>query len=79
MDMLIKDPDTARRHAYFEKVENKDHWKGPIDAVIRSEDYVDCADAVDFFTATSLDIEWEAGGSMGVSSVGYWSGPAGGS
>jgi hypothetical protein len=62
----------------FERIENKDDWKAPINAVIHREDYVLFSEAVEFFTATPLVIMKHIGNSMfHVTAKGYRAGPAG--
>ncbi len=63
---------------YFEMVEDKEHWKNPIDAVIAVTDFDAIADAVDFYTATTLWIIEDLGnGTYRVAADGYYAGPAG--
>lgn len=38
--------------AYFEKVENKDNWKYPIDMIIEAEDKENVKKAIVFFTGS---------------------------
>ena len=63
----------------FELVENKDHWKGPIDAMVAKSIGVTpdvIMSAVMFFTATEATVEDEGVGQMHVTAPGYWEGPA---
>ena len=63
----------------FERVQDKDHWKGPIDATVgHSEGFTEemIKDAVMFFTATEATIIDDGMGDMHVTAPGYWQGPA---
>ena len=61
----------------FEKVQNPDHWKGPISAWISMDDVEITRVAVDFFTATQAEVrEYPTTRQAWVRSVGYWKGPA---
>jgi hypothetical protein len=63
----------------FERVENEDHWKGPIDTFIILEDFELTAFAVSFFTATNLKIVGRSRhveNLVHVRAAGYWNGPA---
>ena len=63
----------------FERVQNSDHWKGPIDATVgHSEGFTEkiISDAVMFFTATEATISDDGMGDMHVIAAGYWEGPA---
>lgn len=80
--------DEASVRAAFEKVENKDHWKGPIDAVIDAKDRNIVAFAIEFYTATTatfrpvkagefaVGMADEVAGRLRVTAPGYWAGPA---
>lgn len=41
--------------AAFEKVQNKEHWKNPIDAFISPDDYEVTDEAIAFFTGTRIN------------------------
>ena len=63
----------------FERVEDSDHWKGPIDAMVAySEGFTPeiIRDAVMHFTATEATIVDAGSGRMHVTAPGYWKGPA---
>lgn len=64
--------------AAFDKVEDKDHWKNPILATIHEDDLEVTAQAVKFYTATSLEVvERKPDGMILVGAIGYRQGPAG--
>ena len=66
----------------FEKVQNKEHWKNPIDAVIHKSEMDITSDAIQFFTGTQAFFssnkltlaECEAG-MVRVTAIGYYMGP----
>lgn len=61
----------------FERVQNRDHWKGPIDCIIPSSDIIITAAAIEFYTATKADIAQVDGTkSVRITAPGYWAGPA---
>lgn len=63
----------------FERVQNPEHWKGPVDAMVAySEGFhiETIRDAVMFFTATEAEITDAGSGRMHVTAPGYWQGPA---
>jgi len=67
----------------FELVENKQHWKGPIniDVDMRSNTFKnittdDIASAISFFTATEARIIKIGFLEYNVTAPGYWAGPA---
>ncbi len=69
---------TEPHKTFFEMVEDKEHWKNPIDAVIAVTDFQAVADAVEFYTATKLWIAEDLGnGTYRVVADGYQAGPAG--
>ena len=66
----------------FEKVQNKDHWKNPIDAVIPKQAMDITADAIHFFTGTQaffssnrLTLKEVQDGCVRVTAIGYYAGP----
>jgi hypothetical protein len=62
----------------FEDVQNAEHWKGPIDAVIIENVAAVTYWAIVFYTATDPQVEYrEETGQFRVTSEGYWAGPAG--
>lgn len=64
----------------FERVQNKDHWKGPIDAfvTVRSEDEIALIEAaVEFYTATRATVRPTSDCfRVRITAPGYWAGPA---
>lgn len=63
----------------FEKVQNRDHWKGPINEFLddqTDEDLEMIREAVSFFTATVTTIKRLPSGRVHVTAKGYWNGPA---
>ena len=64
--------------AAFDKVSNKDHWKGPIDCVVSltAEELVTTAHAIPFYTATGANFTALGDGKYHVTAPGYWAGPA---
>ena len=71
---------THELRPFFEQVQNKDHWKGPISAWILAEDAIKTRDAIEFFTATEARFGQMRNGAKGwmihVTAPGYWAGPA---
>ena len=70
----------AELRTAFEKVQNPDDWKGPIEAVIPLGDRKVTEASVEFFTATKAQIELHMyiyPPCVSVRSVGYRMGPAG--
>lgn len=65
----------ARR--VFELVCDADDWKAPIDAWVDVDAVGAIARAVEFFTATAIEVAEQAGGRARVTSIGYRMGPAG--
>ncbi len=64
----------------FEKVQNKEHWKNPIDAYIRKDEYDITNEAIIYFTGTAINYSvLERGGpNMGklhIKADGYYLGP----
>jgi hypothetical protein len=66
----------------FEKVQNKEHWKNPIDAVIPKQAMDITSDAIQFFTGTQaffssnkLTLAQCEAGMVRVTAVGYYAGP----
>ena len=65
----------------FALVENKEHWKGAVDALVTQEAVAEVGgllrvcEAVEFFTATQATVTVE-GGLLRVRAAGYWAGPA---
>ena len=66
----------------FDKVQNKDHWKNPIDAVIPKQAMDITADAIQFFTGTqaffnsnNLTLAQCEAGMVRVTAIGYYAGP----
>ena len=78
----------ARRpqlQAAFERVQNSDHWKGPINwtGILTSSEAVLTLEAIEFYTATPGHIRYLStpSGSEGrahvqITAKGYWAGPA---
>lgn len=64
-------------HDAFAMIENKEHWKGRIDAVISEWLLPIARAACEFYTATELMAEPAGEGKVRVTSPGYWEGPAG--
>lgn len=83
VDAMTPADESALRQA-FERVQNQDHWKGPIDAVVVCKDCYEgamIADAVEFYTATqaTLKVLRAVPGkyiAYHVTAPGYWAGPA---
>lgn len=67
----------------FNMVQNKQHWKGPIRAVVRCDErkLEMIRAAIMFYTATEAEVERLSETSDGVlyriKAPGYWNGPAG--
>lgn len=63
----------------FEKVQDKEHWKNPINAVIAKADLAITAEAIEYYTSTSPEVveEYEDG-TIKIYALGYWGGPAAG-
>jgi hypothetical protein len=64
----------------FEKVQNKEHWKNPIDAFIDPKDYDVTDDAIAFFTGTRINYAVTARvgpnrGKIHIKADGYYAGP----
>lgn len=64
----------------FEKVQNKEHWKNPIDAHIEAKDYGITDDAISYFTGTRINYAVvETGGpnkgKIHIKADGYYLGP----
>ena len=64
----------------FEKVQNKEHWKNPIDAFIDPKDFEVTNDAIAFFTGTRIkSTVLQAGGpnhgKWHIKADGYFLGP----
>jgi hypothetical protein len=64
----------------FEKVQNKEHWKNPIDAYIRKDEYDITNDAIAFFTGTRINscVVEDGGpnrGKLHIKAHGYYLGP----
>lgn len=63
----------------FKRVENTQHWKGPIDALIDEPDDREVAKilfAIEFFTATEGRATRTPSGFVLITAPGYWNGPA---
>lgn len=66
----------------FELIEDKAHWKNPIDAWIKVSQFNLCAEACQYFTATELSATGEARRNnageteIRVKAAGYYGGPA---
>lgn len=78
VNKLLGGFDKATLDAAFDKVRNKDHWKGPIDVTLplSPDDIVAIAYAVPFFTATGANFTLVSPGVYRVTAPGYWAGPA---
>lgn len=65
--------------AAFKKVQNADHWKNPIDAVIDTADIDVTRAAIQHFTGTQAEFKLCIGqhGKWRVEAEGYRAGPAG--
>jgi hypothetical protein len=68
--------------AAFEKVQNKEHWKNPIDAFIDPKEYGITDDAIAYFTGTqaffnsnNLTLAQCEAGMVRVTADGYYLGP----
>jgi len=66
--------------AAFEKVQNKEHWKNPIDAFIDPKEYGIIDDAISYFTGTRINYAVvERGGpndgKIHIKADGYYLGP----
>lgn len=61
----------------FELVQNREHWKNPVNAVINECDKEIVQEAVIYFTATVPTFTQLADGKLRVQAAGYWAGPAG--
>lgn len=62
--------------AAFEKVENAEHWKDPIDCEISRDDLEIVSEAVLYFTATQVEVIEELGDRVRIKAAGYRAGPA---
>lgn len=61
----------------FQKVQNKEHWKNPIDAFCRAEELEITREAINYFTATNTYFEQDQGnGWARIKAKGYYLGPA---
>lgn len=59
----------------FKRVQNKEHWKNPIDALI-DEKYLDITDkAIQFFTGTAIKSNVKEGNKLHIKADGYFLGP----
>lgn len=80
LDNLLGGYDEAEIRAAFERVENPNHWKDPVDCIVRDTDQAErdlIAFAINFFTAT--EASWSRVGQTSVWRVraaGYYAGPA---
>ena len=64
--------------ASFDRLTNARDWKGPIDAVIDADQLLVSQVAVQFYTATDLEVVGSPQlGKLRVKSIGYRAGPAG--
>ncbi len=78
---LLGGYDEAEIRAAFERVENPNHWKDPVDCIVRDTDQDErdlIAFAISFFTST--EASWSRVGQTSVWRVradGYRAGPAG--
>lgn len=62
----------------FEKVQNKEHWKNPIEAFIPVSDLDITDKAIRHFTGTDMMVGWTKNdGTIKIWSIGYRNGPAG--
>ncbi len=63
--------------AAFEKVEDPANWKNPINASVKQADLAITMLAVEFFTATKVEIvQLMSNGSVVIHAPGYYAGPA---
>jgi hypothetical protein len=80
-DKVAADMKSGSLRAIFDAVCCPHDWKAPIEASIPTTDEIHLrfiAEAVEFFTATSADMQTSPYGWTVVKSVGYRRGPAGG-
>ena len=61
----------------FMKVQNKEHWKNPIKAIIPESEQEITREAISHFTATEAIFFYERHGFLQVEAKGYRLGPAG--
>lgn len=72
----------AELSAAFDRVKNPEHWKGPIDAVVRvttgagAADMATILEAIEFYTATTGIVHDLGDGRFRILAPGYWAGPA---
>ena len=73
---------SQKQRVAFEKVQNKEHWKNPIDAVIHKSEMEITSDAIHFFTGTqaffnsnNLTLAQCEAGMVRVTAIGYYAGP----
>jgi hypothetical protein len=72
----MKFPREQLEHA-FKNVQDKKHWKNPINSCVRSEDVEITMEAIAFFTATEATLGENLGnGWYKISAPGYYLGPA---
>lgn len=62
----------------FEAVQNPTHWKGAVDAIIRTEHATVVSGAIECFTATKATVKPIGDGKtfVHITTPGYWAGPA---
>jgi hypothetical protein len=61
----------------FEKVQNPEDWRAPIDAEVSADEEELVIEAIGYYTATQVKSTELANGNIRVESVGYRMGPAG--
>ena len=61
----------------FQKVQNKNHWKGPIDSYIQAHERDLISAAISHFTATQANFTIQSNGWLRVKAKGYRLGLAG--
>ena len=64
----------------FDTVKDKDHWKGPVAALIPTSKRDVTAAAIEFYTATKMKVHAthliNGDAYLVISAAGYWNGPA---
>ena len=61
------------RSRFFEMIRPSDHWKMPIEALVRASDFENCNEAAIWYTGGPLEVVSEDGfGSLIVKGAGYY-------
>lgn len=63
----------AELNEAFQKIQNAEHWKNPIDAWIHPNQFEVCAEACCYFTGSSLSrVQWAGEHAVRVMAPGYY-------